>query len=368
MLHILYAIQGTGNGHVARAREIVPLLHQWAQVDVVLSGDQSEVELPFPITYRSRGLTFIYNRQGGISYRRTLLKNNLWCIARELFRFPIRQYDLVINDFEFISAWAARLRGVPCVALGHQASFAYSQVPRPMQRSFLGELILRSYAPAKHHVGFHFHPFARGVFTPVIREDIRQAQASNMGHYTVYLPAYGDQELQMLLERISNVEWQVFSKFTTQRYQRRNVRFHPISNRAFVHSFLHCEGLLTSAGFEAPAEALFLGKKLFVIPIKGQYEQHCNAAALQQMGVPQAQSLHHRSLQLLEDWVYQQKPLQVDFPDDTAAILQKEIFEAEWLQQALQRRSPEEFSANSIFTRSNTNAHDRTDSGHSKSS
>jgi hypothetical protein len=32
--------------------------------------------------------------------------------------------------------------------------------------------------------------------------------------------------------------------------------------------------------FETPAEALFLGKKLLVIPMTGQYEQECNAAAL----------------------------------------------------------------------------------------
>jgi len=44
-------------------------------------------------------------------------------------------------------------------------------------------------------------------------------------------------------------------------------------------------GVITGAGFETPAEALHLQKKLMVIPIRGQYEQLCNAAALAPLGV-----------------------------------------------------------------------------------
>ena len=46
-MKILYALQGTGNGHVARALEIVPILNNRGQVDVVVSGDESQVHLPF---------------------------------------------------------------------------------------------------------------------------------------------------------------------------------------------------------------------------------------------------------------------------------------------------------------------------------
>ena len=53
----------------------------------------------------------------------------------------------------------------------------------------------------------------------------------------------------------------------------------------FNKSLIHCHGLITGGGFETPAEALYLGKHLLSIPIRGQYEQRCNAAALQQMGV-----------------------------------------------------------------------------------
>ena len=40
-MKILYGIQGTGNGHLSRAEEIVPILKKMAHVDVLISGNQS---------------------------------------------------------------------------------------------------------------------------------------------------------------------------------------------------------------------------------------------------------------------------------------------------------------------------------------
>ena len=33
-MKILYAIQGTGNGHISRAREIIPLLQKYGELDI----------------------------------------------------------------------------------------------------------------------------------------------------------------------------------------------------------------------------------------------------------------------------------------------------------------------------------------------
>lgn len=61
-MRILYAIQGTGNGHVCRAEDIVPLLMKKGEVDVLISGTQADVQLPFPIKYRFEGLSFIFGK------------------------------------------------------------------------------------------------------------------------------------------------------------------------------------------------------------------------------------------------------------------------------------------------------------------
>ena len=67
-MKILYAIQGTGNGHLSRALEIIPLLKEYGEVDILISGNQSQVNLPFEIKYRFHGLSFVASKSGGISF------------------------------------------------------------------------------------------------------------------------------------------------------------------------------------------------------------------------------------------------------------------------------------------------------------
>ncbi|WP_417602492.1 glycosyltransferase family protein [Owenweeksia hongkongensis] len=324
---ILYAVQGTGNGHVARAREVIPILQQYGDVDVLLSGNQSEVNLPIKPKFRSKGLIFIYNSKGGISYIKTLLKNNFIKIFLEVCAFPVRDYDIVINDFESITAWASLLKGKTCFGLGHQASFQSELCPEPRKKDLLGRFILKNYSPCSSYVGFHFDRYDQFVFTPVIRNEVREIKPSNKGHYTVYLPAFGNEEIESILNKLENVKWEVFSKHTSEITMRANVTFYPISNAGFVKSFSESEGVLTSAGFETPAEALYLGKKLMLIPIKGQYEQFCNAEAAKQTGVPIMYNLDEKAIPKIEDWVLNTKPIKVDYPNITEFLIYSFIIE-----------------------------------------
>ena len=84
-------------------------------------------------------------------------------------------------------------------------------------------------------------------------------------------------------------------------------------------------GVLCGAGFETPAEALFLKKKLLVIPMKGQYEQQLNAEALRSMGVPVIRSLKPKHDETIKDWLESDKVVEVDYPDNTREILERVI-------------------------------------------
>jgi UDP-N-acetylglucosamine:LPS N-acetylglucosamine transferase len=87
------------------------------------------------------------------------------------------------------------------------------------------------------------------------------------------------------------------------------------------------KAVLCGAGFETPAEAMFLKKNLLVIPMKNQYEQQCNAAALSEMGVPMLKSLKKKHIPLIENWLHNSKPVRVDYSNETEAIVQKLISE-----------------------------------------
>lgn len=303
---ILYAFQGTGNGHASRAAELVPLLKKYTRVDVLCSGHNRQLSLDFPLDFQLNGISFSYNSKGGLSYLQTALKANFLRFQKEVKALDLSAYDLVLNDFEPVSAYAAKRQGVKLIALSHQASFLSENSPRPQRKHPIAEWIFKNYAPAKEAIAFHFKRYDNFIHPPVLRREIQGLESINMGHYLVYLPAYSDAVIRNILKQMSNKEWIVFSKDCQKSYSDHNLRFEPIQGEAFLKYLATCEGLLCSAGFEAPAEALYLGKKLFVIPIKGQYEQFCNAAALEQMGVPVSTDLNARSLQLLQDWVYQE--------------------------------------------------------------
>lgn len=323
-MKILYAIQGTGNGHVSRAREIVPLLQQHGEVDLLISGTQVDVKLAQEIKYNFHGFSFIFGKKGGVDHYKTWKNMNLFQFKKDMDAIPLRDYNLILNDFEPISAWACKLQGIESVSLSHQASFKSKKVPRPKTIDW-GKLILSRYAPTTHHIGFHFDRYDDFIYTPVIRSEIRALKTTNLGHYTVYLPAIDDKDLVNVLKQIPQVRWEVFSKHTKLAYADGNVFVEPINNEKFNQSMASCEGVFTGGGFEGPAEALHLGKKLLVAPMRFQYEQQCNAYALKQLGLPVIWGSNRNWVPILKDFVTNPQTHQFDFPDETAAIIAKTV-------------------------------------------
>lgn len=322
-MRILYAVQGTGNGHLCRAMDIVPCLRRFADVDILISGIQADIILPFEVKYRLHGLSFIFGKSGGVDLWRTFMSSTVRKFSQEINSLPVEDYDLVINDFEPISAWACYMKDIKCVGLSHQIAALDSSSPKPEETDMLGKFIMKNYAPASSSYGFHFKAYNERIFTPVIRQSIRDSRPENNGHYTVYLPSYDDSHLIKHLSKFSDIKWDVYSKHNKQAYETKNVKINPVNNEAFVESMVSCEGVLCGAGFETPAEALYLGKKLLVIPMKNQYEQHLNAAALEEMGVPVICSLKKKYEYDIESWIYSKSKIQVDYPDCTEEIILK---------------------------------------------
>jgi uncharacterized protein (TIGR00661 family) len=333
-MKILYAIQGTGNGHLARAIDLVPEFTKYGEVDVLLSGKHCELELPFDVRYRVQGLGFFFGKQGGIDLRKTWRKNSVGKFFREVMGLPVHDYDLVISDFEPVSAWACRFRGKACYGMSHQSAVTDLEAPRPTDGSWWGEIILKYYAPATQNIGFHFRSLNRHIFTPIIRKSVRELVPGSQGHYTVYLPAWADIRIISVLAEIREVKWEVFSKNVSVSYSFNNVSVRPVESERFLRSIACSVGVLCNAGFETPLEALFLGKKLCVIPMKHQYEQACNAEMLKSMGVLVLQKLSTASVQQIRQWTRDEQKLTVHYPDNVPDVVERimEIAEARELE------------------------------------
>lgn len=302
-MKILYGIQGTGHGHISRAREILPLLSESAKIDVLLSGYNCSMSLEDVHIIRKRGISLSYNDSGRVSLIKTARNLKPITFLKDVKQLKPDSYDLVISDYEPVSAWAAYKAGVPSLALSHQAAFISEFSPRPARHSIFAEQILKKFAPCRSAIGFHFRRYDTFVEPPIIRSEVLNLKPEQQNHVTVYLPAFHHKKLIPYFKSVKNTDWHIFSPSCSQAFDDANVSIQPVDNVGFLKSLESCQGVLTSGGFETCAEAMYLEKKLMVIPIQNQYEQLCNAAALQQMGIPTIFKVTDTFSDRLEEWL-----------------------------------------------------------------
>jgi uncharacterized protein (TIGR00661 family) len=322
-MKIFYAVQATGNGHVSRAMELLPHLEQYGTVDIFLSGDNSHLVMDAPVKYRSKGLSLYFNSTGGLDYWKILRGFHPLKLRKEINDLPVEKYDLIINDFEFITAAACTKKRIPSIQLGHQASFQSNATPRPSTKNGIGEWILKNYAKATHHIGLHFDRYDEFIFPPIIKQEILGADPSDRNYITVYLPAYSALQLEKIFQTFRDVQFQVFTKETSHTTRKGNITFLPVSKAAFNQSMIHCTGIITGAGFETPAEALHLGKKLMCIPVRGQYEQICNAAALEKLGVSCLKKPDHDFSSILYSWLQNNETVSVNYSRSIPMVMDR---------------------------------------------
>lgn len=310
-MRILYGVQATGNGHITRARALAPLLaQQGVTVDYLFSGRQPEQLFDMQAfgQFRVRqGLTFV-TRAGRIRYGSTLWQANLRQLYRDVRQLDLTPYDLVVTDFEPITAWAARLAGKKSVAIGHQYAFAKS-VPKA-QDSWLARAVLSKMAPASIEVGVHWHHFNQDILPPIIEPHAKNTPMAK--RHLVYLPFEDSLAVVHLLQQQVGQYFHLFcADIPVGVYA--NVQVHGFSREGFAQQLSLAEGVICNAGFELASEALALGRKLLVKPVAGQMEQASNALALEQLGY--GWSMASLDSERLALWLAQATGVQVSFAD-----------------------------------------------------
>ncbi len=312
-MKILYGIQGTGHGHISRARELLPVLKQVADIDILISGYNCKLHLDGFEIIRKRGLSFEYDSDGNVDMLKTATSLRPIEFLRDLQSLKLDSYDLIISDFEPVTAWAATLQNRSVVALSHQAAFLSANSPRPKERSLFAEQIMTHFAPSTYAVGFHFKRYDSFIEPPIIRKQIRDLNPVQGEHITVYLPAYHHEVMSEQLKTFGKVKWEIFSTYAESKTEKNNITVRPISNEDFLKSLEGSLGVMTSGGFETCAEAMFMNKKLLIKPIQNQYEQLCNAAALKELGIPVIHDWTDSSRKTIQEWLMD--PTSVHLPE-----------------------------------------------------
>lgn len=319
-MKIFYAIQGTGNGHISRAIQLYPYLQKFGEVDFFLSGSNAQLNYSIPIKYRSKGISLFYKQSGGLDYMK-IMRSISFNLYKEAKALPIEKYDVIINDFEFVSSLACSLKKKPLIHFGHQASFQSELTPRVHSLNPIGNIILKNFVKSDTYLGLHFSAFDKHIYNPIIKEEIIAAVPLNEEHITVYLPQYAIAYLAPYLLKESKIHFEVFTNEVTSITSDRNITYYPINNNIFSNSLIRSNGIITAGGFESPAEAMYLNKKVLSIPILHHFEQECNAAALAKMGVTVIKKIDSAFSTTFNTWLHHTIPIKLNLTHSTADIV-----------------------------------------------
>ena len=317
-MKILYGVQGTGNGHIARARAMSQSLSEHGfEVDFLFTGRAEDKYFSMDVfgEYQTRkGLSFI--TQGGkVDYWQTALKNNLWRFWQDVQSLDLTSYDLVLNDFEPVSAWAAKQQNVPIISISHQNAFRYS-VPL-VGASWIDKQVINHFAPADHHIGLHWYHFDQPILPPIIHTQRTSYEPEPF--ILVYLPFENIDDITDLLLRFTSQQFVCFHPEVMEENQVDNIDFSPLSLDKFQSSLARCNGVIANGGFELPSEALTLGKKLLLKPLSGQFEQVSNVATLEELGL--ASSMDILDAAVVRRWLDEASAESVNYPNVADALV-----------------------------------------------
>lgn len=281
-MKILYGVQGTGNGHISRARAMAAALQRYPELDVqwLFSGRSPEKLFSmeaFGDYWWREGLTFVH-REGKLSPRETARQLNLRGLLRDIRELPVNDFDLVISDFEPVTAWAAKRRGKPSLGLGHQYAFNFP-IPAP-RFNWTARTILRSFAPAKSSLGMHWYHFGHPILPPIAQPHVH-SRADDGDHILVYLPF---EHHEPLLRELAKLPHRIILYGAPVDLPAAdNIELKEPSIEGFQSDLASARAVICNSGFELIAETLTLGKPILTRPLAGQFEQVANARALREL-------------------------------------------------------------------------------------
>ena len=257
-MRVLYGIQGTGNGHLARARALVPALRKTdIELDFVLSGrareDYFNMEL-FGDFACYDGLSLVTER-GRLKAWDTIANNSIRQFNQDCRSLDVTRYDLIISDFEPLSAWAARHHSIPTVGISHQCAFNYA-VPK-VRGHWNSSLIMKVFAPATTQVGLHWHHFNQPILPPLI-EPLKSGRTDG-NKILVYMGFEALDDVLNFVRPFTEYKFVIYARVEQEQHLG-HLTIKPLSHSEFHKDLQDCFGVISNAGFELASECLALAR------------------------------------------------------------------------------------------------------------
>ena len=302
MARIIYGVNAEGLGHASRSKPTIDYLMKHHEVLILTDSKPYEFLSKFykENLVRGRGFNIVYEKN----------KINLFKTLDGIFNHPEKMTffrttneifnsfkpDIVITDGEPVTSLFARLRGLPLISIDNISALnvgSFRVAAKDIVNYEAARSLVRLWVPEADHFficsffDFKIRKIYRkkgnvSIIKPVLRDEIVKLKGAKEGDYIlVYQTHDNNIELSKLL---SKVDYKFHAVKLPKYSGAKNVIFKDVNPKTFPNEIAHAKAIIINGGFSLMSEALFLGKPVLSLPVKGTYEQKLNAIKLQELG------------------------------------------------------------------------------------
>ena len=300
-MRVLYGVNGEGMGHATRLHVVIDHLLERHDVRVVTSGAAlRHLSAVLPRVDEIFGPTFAMG-DGQIRRWQTVVQNVR--LARSGIPETVRHWitlvdhwkpDVVISDFEPLSGVYARWTRTPLVAVDNinmidRCRHDKEIVGHEREDFMVARAVTNGMVPgaARYIVLTFFRPpvARRGttLVPPIVRPEIAGAKAEYGDHLVVYASG-AKRQIEALRSTGARCIIYGMRGGPDKPVVDGNLEFRPPSNEGFVEALRTARGVVAGGGFSLMSEAVYLGKPLLAVPLRGQFEQLMNGRYLARLG------------------------------------------------------------------------------------
>lgn len=314
---ILYGVCGIGNGHTQRQLPLIEHFSRQSRLVIFAYGESYKYYFTHlkgndNITLVKVAIPYYISNDNGIDFSATAkLKINqqnflaINCQAMAEAEKILGRPDLVITDYEPVSAQYAYAHGTPLISIDQQSKYLVGDFSQRINGyNCLDEIMrLKMFFPlAAERIACSFFNVIKkkkgenvSIFPPTIKDSILNLKTEPTTEpisILVYLSSQKDlkqgieKNINIFSQKIK-VDFHIFTssslKISPELKAVKNCFFYEHGDKRFLEVLKQCSGIISTAGHTLLSEAMYLNIPVYAIPLP-LYEQQMNAEVIDKNG------------------------------------------------------------------------------------
>jgi uncharacterized protein (TIGR00661 family) len=302
----IFTVQGEGRGHLTQAISFTQIAREAGHevIGYAVGSFQGRKIPSFFLDFigdtpllQYNSPSIIFGNGKSVQLAKTAMQavtnfKTFWKSATQLEEFIEElKPDGIINFYESITGlYKLKSRSkVPTLSVGHQYLLLnknFESFPeKKIDRILLNMNTMITSIGSKKLLGLSFRPIDNDekieVVPPLLRQQVKSIVPKAGERWLAYLTHFRLSEDIMAWSN-ANPEvkldcfWDNPARRETYHYSD-SLTFHPIDAENYLAKMTECAGLISTAGFESVAEAMYLGKPAMMVPVPNHIEQMINA-------------------------------------------------------------------------------------------